>query len=446
MSQLHPRYERPGAWAAIAGWLRPAADRRVLLMDCWLAGGLAAILLPLTVMALFSIRHPYGASTVALLSALALHASLAFRRWQPVLGCAAAGAAMLVLVLAPHVVGIGQNGQRTLAPILFQPSSLAFLPVLYSAAIYLRRALSLAVLVCSIGGTVIASFRIGQIVPAEYPIWQYRVYAALALLLVVAGTWGLGLSRTIVLQREAAAQAELTRTAILAERSRIARDVHDIVAHSLAVIVRQAEGGAIIAPKSPDRATAALRTIAEVGREALDDMRGLLGVLNDRESGAEAPETSVPASLADLEPMLDRVRGAGLVVLWTERGTRYELGGVGELVVHHVVLEALTNTLKHAGASAHATIVLDWRPNSLLVEVSDDGGVRCGQQGQPGVPGAGVGLRGLAERISAVDGVLTFGRNGQGFLVRAMLPRRGTSLTGDGGGEGGDDDPGGAGR
>jgi signal transduction histidine kinase len=415
-------------------------------MDCWLAGVLAMILLPLTVMALSSTRHSEGWPAVALLSAVVLHGSLALRRWQPLLGSAAAGAAMLGLVLAPHAVSIGQDGQRMLTPILFQPSSLVFLPVLYSAAVQMRRAWSLAVLACSIAGTAIASVRIGQIVPTEYPIWQYRVYAALALLLVVVGTWGLGLARTMVLQREATAQAELTRTAILAERSRIARDIHDIVAHSLAVIVRQAEGGAVIASKSPERATAALRAIAEVGREALDDMRGLLGVLNDREQGSRPPDTSTPASLADLEPMLERVRGTGLTVRWAERGSRYELGGVGELVVHHVVLEALTNTLKHAGASAHAAIVLDWRPNSLLVEVTDDGGTRGGQQGQPKVPGTGVGLRGLAERVSAVDGVLTFGRRGQGFLVRVVLPRRGTSPTGDGGGEDDEDDPSGARR
>ncbi len=175
---------------------------------------------------------------------------------------------MLVLVLAPHAVSVGRDGQRML-----------------TRSCSSRRAWSSSCSALLRGsthetgnepcrpdlldrGTVIASVRIGRIVPAEYPIWQYRVYAGLALLLV---GWPAPGARAV--PHHGAPEGSRRpgrgdRTAILAERSRIARDVHDIVAHSLAVIVRQAEGGAIIASRSPDRATAALRTIAEVGRAA----------------------------------------------------------------------------------------------------------------------------------------------------------------------------------
>ncbi len=403
-----------------------------IVMDALVAAGVAAALLPLTVASLSATAASAGWTATVLGTFLVLHLTLALRRTSPVLGYLLACLMMLVVVLAPDArISHPSPGAVGVLPMLFLQSSLTFLPVLYSVGFAAGRRTAAGAIVVAAFGALLAGVRVGQVVPSGYPVWQYRLYVTFALLLAVSAAWGLGISRANQVRREAVRRVEATRTAILAERSRIARDMHDVVAHSLAVMVRQAEGGALLATRSPERAAPVLRTIAEVGREALADMRGMLDVLRHPDgdgSESHSPDIAPQSSLNDLPPLLARVRAAGLGVEVTERGTRHDLGTAGELAAHHVIREALTNAIKHAGPGAQVEVTLDWQAEALLIEIRDSGGARSPRAGErdphPPVPGTGTGLRGLQERVSAVRGIFSAGPGDAGFVVRATLPRR----------------------
>jgi signal transduction histidine kinase len=417
----------------------------VLVVDSLVAVAVAGLLMSLSVVSLSAIVQP-AAWTVAVVSAfVVLHASLALRRVAPVPGYLVACAAMTVVVLAPEgQVEHPVDGGIDAFPLLFLPSSLTFLPVLYAVCARGGRREAVAAIAMAAFGVALASARAGdQVVPPGYPpAVQYRLYLALALLSSVSAAWGLGMSRAAQAARETARRAEATRTAVLADRVRIARDMHDVVAHSLAVIVRQAEGGALLAERSPGRAEQVLRTIAQVGREALTDMRGMLAVMRDPDL-TDPPGSARPAdphghtgggtrigawfSLAELPALLDRVRGAGLDLHLTECGTRHDIGPAAELAAYHVLQEALTNAVKHAGPGTRVGVTLDWQPESLVFEVHDDGPAGSGPGTHPPVPGTGSGLGGLHERMAAVGGTLSAGPEGAGFTVRARIPRRGSA-------------------
>jgi signal transduction histidine kinase len=207
------------------------------------------------------------------------------------------------------------------------------------------------------------------------------------------------------------------RGLVLDERARIAREMHDVVAHSLSVIVSQAQGGAYVAGSQPERAARALETIAETGREALADMRGLLGVLRaDPDAAAPAPEDPQPG-LADLPELVARVRAAGLPVELTETGTPRRLGAATGLAAYRLVQESLTNTLKHGGPAARAEVRLQWTDEELAVTVTDDG------DGPASTGAGGQGLVGMRERAAVVGGRAEAGpRPGGGFAVTARFP------------------------
>ncbi len=147
--------------------------------------------------------------------------------------------------------------------------------------------------------------------------------------------WNLGRLAAVRRARALTERAESARVAALEERARIARETHDIVAHSLAVIVRQAEGGAFVAERDPARAVQTLQTIAEAGRVALTDMRGVLGVLREQE-----PRPASRPTLADLAPLVAGVREAGVHAELTESGVPFALGATTELAVYRLVQEA----------------------------------------------------------------------------------------------------------
>ncbi|HYW26905.1 MAG TPA: sensor histidine kinase [Terriglobales bacterium] len=213
--------------------------------------------------------------------------------------------------------------------------------------------------------------------------------------------------------RLTAAEEERSKRALADERVRIARELHDVVAHTLSVIVLQAGAGRRIAPRQPERAAAVLGGIESLGREALGDMRRLVGMLR---TGPEREHEPQP-SLERLPELADRVRSAGLHVdLRTEGQPRSLPPGV-DLSAYRIVQEALTNTLRHAGAG-RAEVVVRYCDTGVEVEVTDDG------RG-PSVNGAtgGHGLAGMRERVGMFGGELQVGaRNGGGFRVRAMLP------------------------
>ena len=191
------------------------------------------------------------------------------------------------------------------------------------------------------------------------------------------------------------------------ERARIARELHDVVAHSLAVMVAQADGGRYAAPKDPEAASSALAQIAETGRDALAQMSSLLGVLR---AGEESP---------DLPGLVRRIAGAGLPVELEVEGAARELPAELQLCIHRVGQEALTNVLKHADAPQRVEVVLRYLDAEVELTVRDDGRATTAGDGQ------GHGLAGMRERVALHRGTLDAGpRVGGGYEVRARLPVR----------------------
>jgi len=207
----------------------------------------------------------------------------------------------------------------------------------------------------------------------------------------------------------------LAREAVVEERARIARELHDAVAHNVSMMVVQA-GGERRALDGADGSTGeTLRTIEEVGRGALTEMRRLVGMLR---ADAEDPLTPQP-SLDDLPALVERVREAGLPVELHVGGEARELPVGLELSAYRIVQEALTNALKHAG-EAHAIVSINYGPDSLELEIVDDGPGTA-----PSIAGGGHGLVGMRERVALYGGRFDAGRHPSGgFAVRVLLPVR----------------------
>ena len=360
-----------------------------------------------------------------------LHLTVAFRRRWPEFAYAAASVALLVIVLAPDGQVIHPvSGGPARVPALFLPSSLVFLVLLFSVAARASAARSRAALVIALAGVGIATgtaadalrrFTVGG--------WLITFYLGVGFGLSVLMTWNLGRLALVRRQRAATERSEAARLAVLEERARIAREMHDIVAHSLAVIVRQAEGGAFVAGQDPRAAGQVLQTIADTSRSALADMRGLLGVLRDPASGSDGepggsseaePVAAPQPRLTDLPRLVAGVRDSGVDAELTESGAPFAIGAATELAVYRLAQEGLTNAVKHAGPRAHVAVALRWQPQELTVEVADDGG---GSMPAPAVPGAGAGLQGLRDRIGAVGGTFSATPRELGFAVCARFPR-----------------------
>ncbi len=218
------------------------------------------------------------------------------------------------------------------------------------------------------------------------------------------------------LERERDQQAAL---AAAAERARIAREMHDIVAHHLTVMTTLAEAAIAASATSPERATDVMRTVAATGRRALADTRKLLGVLRQR-PGQDPGEALQPVpDLAQLDTLIEQVRSAGLDTSLEIRGQAPDMPAGVQLAVYRLVQEALTNTLKHGGAGARALVRLRYLPGELLVDVDDDGSGSAAHA----PAGVGGGLPGMAERIRAYGGVVRTGpRQPAGWAVSARLP------------------------
>jgi signal transduction histidine kinase len=198
------------------------------------------------------------------------------------------------------------------------------------------------------------------------------------------------------------------------ERRRIAREMHDVVAHSVSVMVVQAGGARRILERDPRRAVEAAAHIEDVGRAALAEMRRLLGVLHHGEDDAgRAPQPT----LRELGRLVERSRAAGLPVTLEVQGTPQPLPPGKDLAAYRVIQEALTNAIKHAGA-APTSVTVRWQPSVLVLEIVDRGGA-----GMNGSNGSGHGLVGMEERVRLYDGTLRTGRvAGGGFEVVARLP------------------------
>jgi signal transduction histidine kinase len=195
------------------------------------------------------------------------------------------------------------------------------------------------------------------------------------------------------------------------ERARIARELHDVVAHSLSVIVVQADGAAAAAQQQPEQAATTLNTIGETAREALGQMRRLLGILREGESAELAPQPGT----AQLDALVEHVARAGVPAKLSREGRPRAVDEAVDLTLYRLAQEALTNVLKHAGAVSRVDVVLRYDDETVELLVRDDG-----HGPQPG-DGRGQGLNGMRERVALHDGTLEAGPREDGFEVRAVV-------------------------
>ncbi|MGW2643818.1 sensor histidine kinase [Streptomyces sp. NPDC001393] len=238
-------------------------------------------------------------------------------------------------------------------------------------------------------------------------------------------------SRRAVVQaiRERAERAERTREEearrrVAEERLRIARDLHDVVAHHIALVNVQAGVAAHVMDKRPDQAKEALAHVREASRSALEELRATVGLL--RQSGDPAAPTEPAPGLSRLDELADTFRHAGLPVEVARADQGTELPAAVDLAAYRIIQEALTNAQKHAGADAKAEVSVVRVGTDIEVTVLDDG---AGAAGVPGA-GGGHGLLGMRERVTALGGTLTTGpRYGGGFRVHAILPLKTRSET-----------------
>jgi signal transduction histidine kinase len=255
-----------------------------------------------------------------------------------------------------------------------------------------------------------------------WPVVLDAAKGATIFALLLAATWAVADStrtrrahlatletRAADLERE---QQQRTALAVATERGRITRELHDVVAHGLSVIVVQALGGRAVLAKEPDRTGVALTNIVTTGRASLAEMRRLLGLVRTEPAAELAPQPS----LATLPELVDRVRDSGIPVDFRITGEPATLPTVVELSAYRIVQEALTNTLKHATPGAGCVVTLDFRSTGLGIRVADRGG-------PVPPPPLGNGLRGITERVHALGGELSAGPiAGGGFEVSARLP------------------------
>lgn len=363
-----------------------------------------------------------------------------------------AGASILVFGFAVFAGNLGQLlGVFLVWPLVFRRTSpqLMLLLCTFGALLYLSldypsgAVLVVPVVVYSVARWTLgkwgrAAVLIGLIGAVLGPVrWSFSdpSLSWVALILVCAATiltpYVIGRRRAEsaeALRRERVAEAraislqmteseQRARVAEAEARQRIARELHDIIAHSLSVIVVQSEGGRALAAKRPEQAAETLGTISEISRQALQEMRQLMGVLrNDSRAPADyAP----PPGLSEIEALVSRLNDRasftvlGQLPLYAEQTLT--------LAVYRIVQEALTNVLRHGGPKARAEVLLDCSDRrQIRVDVTDDG-----RGAHAPTDGKGNGLKGMYERVHMFGGTLiTQPKRGGGFLVRAVLPLR----------------------
>ncbi|MFC8598504.1 sensor histidine kinase [Isoptericola sp. NPDC057191] len=405
--------------------------------------------------------EPFLSRTGSIAWSIALLAPLPWRRTRPVPSAVAVYAVALAHILAGYP--------------MIMPGDLLILVALFSVTVYgptwahvtaicstaVGTLAVLPVAVAMLGDTGVAG--LAEVVP----VGIFCFVTALAV-------WAFALVRrsrrvTMDALRDRAHRLEIerdqqARISAAAERARIAREMHDIVAHSLSIVVAQADGGRYAAASDPESAVRALGTISETGRTALTDMRRLLGVLRSQDDDAERDEhdgpggpgdpapsagaaaarpstgattavpqrephrTSRPApqpGVEDIEDLVAQARDGGLRVSHVRVGAPRPLTAGMGLTLYRVCQESLTNVRKHAGPDPAVTVAVRWTPSTVELEVLDDGRGAAAASDDPGF-----GLRGMRERTNLYGGTLETGpRAGGGFRVHLELPLPGTTVT-----------------
>jgi signal transduction histidine kinase len=299
----------------------------------------------------------------------------------------------------------------------------ALLIALYTVAAHQSRVRAVAAATLLEVGAVLAAVRweLAGTLPRSLLFLTAMVVAAL-----FAGLTTASGSKYLAWMDERARRLEIERDqqsviAAAAERTRIARELHDIVSHSLSVVITLADAAAIVGRAEPARGVEAMAEVSEVGRRALSDMRAMLGLLRTEDPPAVAPQPGV----AQLDVLAEQVRAAGLAVDLAVDGTPFPLGAAAELTAYRIVQEALTNTLRHA-AARHVRVAIRYDAPELHVRVADDGTALPGNghsgSGHSGSGYGGHGIDGMRERAALHAGTLHAGPvPGEGWLVTATL-------------------------
>ncbi len=386
----------PGPVAAFYLWLR----RHPRLVDGVLA---AAFAIP--VLAASAAASSSGYRLIPL--ALALAIPLVFRRDHP---------------LAAFAVGVTVGAIQVLLDIHINLVDVVILILLYTLAAYCRRRVSVAGLAVCLAGSAVA---VARWAPTGLSLTHWLMVGSIMFAGSSLIAWVLGDSmryrrryyaaledRAARLERERDAQAQM---AAAAERARIARELHDVIAHNVSVMVVQADGASYALDSSPERTRQALGAIASTGRQALAEMRRMLGVLRSDDGG---PGVVPQPGIGQLGELLDQTRASGLDVSFTVQGVPGALPSGLALAAYRIIQESLTNTRKHGGPRASATVLLRYCEDVLLLQITDDG------QGATVADGAGHGLTGMRERVALYNGTLCTGPlpAGGGYQVTATLP------------------------
>jgi signal transduction histidine kinase len=374
-------------------WLR----RHPRLVDGMLA---AALGIP----ALASVVVPGSYQLVPV--TLALVIPLVFRRDHPV---------------AAFAVAVTVGAVQVLLDIHVTMIDAVIVVLLYTLAAYGRRRVSVAGLAVCLAGSVAA---VARWAPPDIGLSHWLSVGLVAFAGSSLTAWVLGDSmryrrgyyasledRAARLERERDAQAQI---AAAAERARIARELHDVIAHNVSVMVVQADGASYALDSSPERTRQALGAIAGTGRQALAEMRRMLGVLRSEDDATGV----VPLpGIEQLGELLEQTRASGLAVSFTVQGVPGPLPGGLALAAYRIIQESLTNTRKHGGPQASAQVLLRYCEDVLMLQITDDG------QGVAVADGAGHGLTGMRERVALYNGTLRAGpRPGGGYQVTARLP------------------------
>lgn len=365
-----------------------------------------------------------GGLNYSLIALGGMSTALAFRRLSPALALALVWVTALIQV----VVNIGPD-----------PSNLAIFAVLYATASYGSPFVKWAGLASSFAGAFIMTvyfwwrpifdaagflhsfFDIVNSIP-QFIFAFFVASAAFALswtLGLLAKTWRNSRESTTARVLAERARIDAQQSVVVEqERNRIARDMHDVVAHSLAVVIAQADGARYVRESDPDAVDAALATISATAREALGDVRILLGQL--RHSQTDAPQPV----LADLDRLYDQMRSAGLSLRVETIGTPMQFPGGVQLAVFRIVQEALTNALRHGRASGETILNFTWQHEALRIDISNpiDGEAVEGSERDETMIAQGHGLAGMTERAILVGGNLDTAIRGNQFVVAVTIP------------------------
>lgn len=380
-----------------------ARPRRVALV---LALLVAVTMLPMSVVVLLQpaagLTPPPGVLVAVLAAIAVLHTASVAAHRIPRIAFAVGTAAMLALALLPLAGGIA-------AAML--PSSLAFLLLVARTAEDADARVRWGALAVGVVGAGLITAVHGMRAGRDDPLLALGELLGLAAMVVAA--WLVGALDRSRREQAAAAEAVRLRQAVAAERTRIGRDLHDVVAHSLTVMVAQAEAARLLAGTDAARSAAAIDRVATTGREAMQGLRSMLRVLDDDGPAARAPAPGIDG-IAEL------VAGAASPIhdtAFAERGQRRPLPPDAELALYRAVQEALTNAVRHLAPPVRIRVELVWGEADVVLTVVDDGGRgRVASR-----EGGGTGLIALAERLRRAGGDLAVWRD-RGWSIRASLP------------------------